>query len=121
MTFSTVRLNRDGAGHDSVVHRPRAFFAWGYERTERHDRAREVFDAVRAGDLPYRPLYTSRPVLSERAALMLRKVGHAEAVETRSTIREFQHPPGGRARVHCRVRRVRPVRRPTDLVRGPRK
>lgn len=65
-----------------------AFFAWAYERAERHDRAREVFDAIGAGDLLYRPLYTSRSVLSELATLLLRKVGHADAVETLDTIRE---------------------------------
>ncbi len=51
------------------------------------DRARNVFDAIGAGDLPYRLLYTSRSVLSELATLILRKVGHAEAVETLKTIR----------------------------------
>lgn len=66
------------------------FFAWAYERAERHDRAREVFDALGAGDLPYRPLYTSRSVLSELATLMLRKIGHAEAVDTLNTIRESE-------------------------------
>ncbi|WP_276282881.1 type II toxin-antitoxin system VapC family toxin [Halorussus caseinilyticus] len=64
-----------------------AFFAWAYEQAERHDRARDVFDAIAAGDLPYRPLYTSRSVLSELTTLILRKVGHAEAVETLETIR----------------------------------
>ncbi|WP_435181468.1 type II toxin-antitoxin system VapC family toxin [Halorussus sp. AFM4] len=64
-----------------------AFFARGYERAEHHDRARAVFDAIQAGDLPYRPLYTSRSVLSELATLMQRKVGHAEAVETLNKIR----------------------------------
>ncbi|WP_337250814.1 type II toxin-antitoxin system VapC family toxin [Halorussus lipolyticus] len=46
-----------------------------------------MFDAIGAGDLPYRLLYTSRSVLSELATLILRKVGHAEAVETLKTIR----------------------------------
>ncbi len=64
-----------------------AFFAWAYEPAERHDRARDVFDAIAAGDLPYRPLYTSRSVLSELTTLILRKVGHAAAVETLKTIR----------------------------------
>src|SRR6056297_398368 len=64
-----------------------AFFAWAYEQAERHDRARDVFDAIAAGNLPYRPLYTSRSVLSELTTLILRKVGHAEAVETLETIR----------------------------------
>lgn len=65
-----------------------AFFAWAYEPANRHDRTRKVFDAIKAGDLPYRPLYTSRSVLSELATLMLRKIGHSEAVETLNTIRE---------------------------------
>lgn len=64
-----------------------AFFAWGYAQAERHNRAREVFNAIRTGDLPYRPLYTSRSVLSELATLMLRKVGHTAAVNTLNKIR----------------------------------
>lgn len=63
------------------------FFAWGYEQAERHNRARAVFNAIRANKLPYRPLYTSRSVLSELATLMLRKVGHAAAVDTLDRIR----------------------------------
>jgi predicted nucleic acid-binding protein len=67
-----------------------AFFAWRYERATRHDLAREAFDAIRAGDLRYRPLFTSRSVLSELATLLLRKVGHAEAVDTLSRIRSSE-------------------------------
>lgn len=65
-----------------------AFFAHEYERASRHDRARNVFDAIRSGDLPNRPLYTSRSVLSELATLLLRKVGHGAAVESLERIRD---------------------------------
>ena len=58
-----------------------AFFARFNERDEHHDRATAVFEAIGAGDLPYRPLYTSGYVLSELATLTLRKAGHSEAVE----------------------------------------
>lgn len=67
-----------------------AFFAWAYERANRHDCARNVFDAIEVGDFPYRPLYTSRSVLSELATLLLRKVGHGEAVATLDTIRKSE-------------------------------
>ncbi|WP_202932762.1 type II toxin-antitoxin system VapC family toxin [Halorussus salinus] len=67
-----------------------AFFAWRYDRATRHERAREVFDAIRTGDLLYRPLYTSRSVLSELTTLLLRKAGHAAALDTLTTIRESE-------------------------------
>jgi predicted nucleic acid-binding protein len=46
----------------------------------RHDRATATFTAIREGDLPFRPLYTSGYVLAELATLMLRKSTHADAM-----------------------------------------
>lgn len=65
-----------------------AFFAHFNERATEHDRARDVFRAIRSGELQYDPLFTSRYVLSELATLMLRKVGHRPAVNALATIRE---------------------------------
>ncbi len=64
-----------------------AFFAHYYERAGRHDDARATFAAIRDGDLPYRPLYTSRHVLVELAVLLDRKADHATAVRALREIR----------------------------------
>lgn len=64
-----------------------AFFARFNERATEHDRARDVFQGIRSGDLQYDPLFTSRYVLSELATLLLRKVSHLAAVEAVATIR----------------------------------
>lgn len=54
---------------------------------DRHGRARSVFGAIQTGDLAYRPLVTSRFVLSELATLLVRKVDHATAVRALNDIR----------------------------------
>jgi len=45
-----------------------------------HDAATSVFEAVRDGELPYRPLYTTRYVVSELTRLLLYRKGHEQAV-----------------------------------------
>ena len=67
-----------------------AFYARYKPDDENHDRATTVFNGIRAGELTYRPLYTSRYVLSELATLMLRWVNHVAAVQTLTTIRESE-------------------------------
>ena len=64
-----------------------AFFAGDIEDDKNHERASAVFTAIAAGDLPYRPLYTSRYVLAELATLMQGRVGHVPAVDALETIR----------------------------------
>ena len=56
-----------------------AFFAYYNERDEHHETARSIFQAIRAGDLAYAPLYTTRFVLTELATLLLYKVDHMTA------------------------------------------
>jgi predicted nucleic acid-binding protein len=56
-----------------------AFFAYYNVRDEHHEIARAVFQAIRAGDLAYSPLYTTRFVLAELTTLLLYKVDHATA------------------------------------------
>lgn len=58
-----------------------AFFARFTARDDNHDPATAIFEALGAGDLAYRPLYTSGYVLSELATLTHRKQDHAVAVE----------------------------------------
>jgi predicted nucleic acid-binding protein len=65
-----------------------AFFADFVENSPRHDRARMVMDAIRTGDLRFRPIYTTGYVLSELATLILRKKSHEKAMETLQRIRE---------------------------------
>lgn len=67
-----------------------AFYAWFKPDDNHHDRAKAVFEGIRSGDLPYRPVLTSRYVLSELATLTLYHVGHSEAVEAFDTIRESE-------------------------------
>ena len=56
-----------------------AFFAYYNDRDEHHEAARAVFQAIRAGDLAYSPLYTTRFVLAELTTLLLYEVDHATA------------------------------------------
>lgn len=56
-----------------------AFFAYYNVRDEHHEIARAVFQAIRAGDLAYSLLYTTRFVLAELTTLLLYKVDHATA------------------------------------------
>ncbi|MEF8843026.1 MAG: PIN domain-containing protein [Haloarculaceae archaeon] len=67
-----------------------AFFARFNERATEHERARAVFEGIRAGNVQYDPLFTSRYVLSAFATLMRRKVGHRPAVTALNTIREAE-------------------------------
>jgi predicted nucleic acid-binding protein len=65
-----------------------AFFARVKADDEHHNTANEVFEAIQAGDLAYRPIYTSRFVLSELATLTRRKIDHATAVRALNSVRE---------------------------------
>jgi len=65
-----------------------ALFAHFVENSPRHDRARAVMDAIRGGDLRFRPIYTTGYVLSELTTLLLRKKGHGKAMDALRRIRE---------------------------------
>ncbi|PSQ36898.1 VapC toxin family PIN domain ribonuclease [Halobacteriales archaeon SW_12_69_24] len=67
-----------------------AFFAHFVENSPRHDRARTVMDAIRAGDLRFRPIYTTGYVLGELTTLLLRKKSHEKAMDTLQRIRASQ-------------------------------
>ncbi|MDY6765279.1 MAG: PIN domain-containing protein [Halobacteria archaeon] len=64
-----------------------AFFAWFHPKASRHSDAKKVFEGI-VSNSDYRPLYTSRYILSELATLMLRKSGHKDAVKALSSIRQ---------------------------------
>jgi len=65
-----------------------AFVALFDEDDVHHEPANAVIDGIQAGALPYGPVFTSRYVLSETATTLLYGVGHREAVEALTTIRE---------------------------------
>lgn len=67
-----------------------AFYARADVDDANHETAVRSFDAVRSGDLAYRPLYTSQAVLSELATLALYKLGHGNAVRALRSIRESE-------------------------------
>lgn len=65
-----------------------AFYARFVENAPRHGRAMTVFDGIKDGSIPYRPLYTSSYVLSELTTLLLRKASHGVAFDALDRIRE---------------------------------
>ena len=67
-----------------------AFYARADGDDDHHRKAVQLFDGIRSGDLPYRPVYTSQAVLSEFATLALYKLGHDIATEALTAIRDSQ-------------------------------
>ena len=64
-----------------------AFYAYYDPDDDEYERSRAVFEAIRAGELVYGPLYTSRYVLSETATLTLVRQDHATASRALNEIR----------------------------------
>jgi predicted nucleic acid-binding protein len=65
-----------------------AFVALFDEDDAHYERANAVLDGIQNGELAYGPVFTSRYVLAETATVLLYGVGHREAVEALTTIRE---------------------------------
>jgi len=65
-----------------------AFYARFVEGSQRHDRATAVFEAIGAGDVVYRPLYTSTYVLDELATLVLSHREHDAAATAVERVRQ---------------------------------
>lgn len=65
-----------------------AFVALADEDDEHHDAAHAVREGIRDGDLAYGPIFTSHYVLSETATTILYGVGHREAVDVLTTVRD---------------------------------
>jgi len=76
-----------GAGATPIFVDTGAFYARADEDDEHHAEASRLFRDVRAGDVPYRPIYTSQAVLSEFATLALYKLGHDTAAGALAAIR----------------------------------
>lgn len=64
-----------------------AFFAHFTADAARHDSARTTMEAIRTGELRYKPLYTTGYVLGELATLIVRKVGHDQALRAIRRVR----------------------------------
>jgi len=79
-------MSRDG-GAQPVVVDTSAFYARADADDAHHDEVMRLFDEIRSGELPYRPLYTSQAVLSEFATLALYKLGHETATRALTAIR----------------------------------
>lgn len=77
-----------------------AFYARADTDDTHHKTAIRLFDAIREGDVAYRPIFTSQAVLSEFATLALYKLGHDVAVRALTAIRNSKSVnvvPVGRA------------------------
>lgn len=77
-----------GPGSTPIFVDTGAFYARADEDDRHHRVATGLFDAIRSGESTYRPIYTSRAVLSELATLTLYKLGHEDAVRALTAIRE---------------------------------
>jgi predicted nucleic acid-binding protein len=64
-----------------------AFYARADEDDRHHETATRLFDGIRSGDVPYRPVFTSQSVLAELATLALYKLGHSGAVRALNAVR----------------------------------
>lgn len=65
-----------------------AFYARADQDDKHHQTSGRLFNSIRSGKIPYRPLFTSQSVLSELATLALYKLGHRGAVRTLTAIRD---------------------------------
>lgn len=67
-----------------------AFYARADSDDENHETATRVFEELRSGSLPYRPIYTTQAVLSELATLVLYKLGHEVATRLLTSVRNSE-------------------------------
>jgi predicted nucleic acid-binding protein len=65
-----------------------ALYARFVSNDQHHDEAQEVFGGIRDGELAYRPLYTTRYVLTEVTRLLLYNAGHDEAQTALNAVNE---------------------------------
>lgn len=80
----------DARGAQALFVDTGAFYAGMNPDDADHEAARAVFDGIQSGDLPYRPVLTSRYVLAELATLTRYTIGHSEAVEAFDTVRDSE-------------------------------
>ncbi len=78
--------NRDGP--TGIFVDSSALYAYFYPRDECHDDAQTFFEAVRRGDLPYRPMFTNDYVLDEVVTRLRLHATHDVAVEALDAVYE---------------------------------
>lgn len=81
MTALKDRFRPDSQGATALFLDSSAIYAYFYPRDELHEDARAAFEAIRTGDLPYRPLYTNDYVLDEAVTRLRRYTSHAVATD----------------------------------------
>lgn len=91
MTEDIARFAPARAGPTGLFLDSSALFAYFYPNDERHEDAIEFFDALRAGDLPYRPLFANDYILDEAVTTIQNKVNHETACACLETIRSDQN------------------------------
>lgn len=77
-----------GPGATPIVVDTGPLYARLAEDDNNHERAQDVFDAIRRGDLVYRPIYVSGYVLSELATLTIYNLGTEIAIDTLERIEQ---------------------------------
>ena len=77
---------RDGE-RDAAVHRYRRVLRADGQDDDHHARATALFNAIQAGDLPYRPLYTTSYVLTEFVTLGLARANYTLAATALRRVR----------------------------------
>lgn len=77
-----------GAGATPLFVDTGPYYARFVSNAPLHERATAVFEGIRNGDLPYRPLYTSTYVLDELATLLVRRSTHTKATDALEAVRE---------------------------------
>jgi predicted nucleic acid-binding protein len=81
MTDLEDRFRPNSSGVTALFLDSSAIYAYFYPRDELHEDARSAFEAVRTGNLPYRPLYTNDYVLDEVVTRLRRYTSHAVATD----------------------------------------
>jgi predicted nucleic acid-binding protein len=79
-------MSGEGGGRPVFVDTS-AFYARADADDAHHDEVMRLFDGIRGGELPFRPLYTSQAVCAEFATLALYKLGHETAARALGAIR----------------------------------
>lgn len=67
-----------------------AFYARADEDDQHHETASNLFDDIRSGTVPYRPIFTSQSVRSEFTTLALYRLGHETAARALRGVRDSQ-------------------------------
>lgn len=87
MSETADDVPRSSAGATPLFVDTGAFYARMDEDDVHHGRATAVFDAIQAGDLSYRPLYTTDYVLTELVTLALARADYEHASSALRRIR----------------------------------